>query len=191
MALLEYRLYPTNRNAREVARQMVPQMDMNPPYQRDHVWTLEQRRELVKSWVQGIPVGNVTINLRDTQAWAEAVGEDPYEAETPLVYGCVDGKQRIETARLWFDGDLAVPADWFDPGHVMHTIDVDMGEPYVTYNCLAIELRRHQGHTFQLPVTESRLPSPQLEAELFLRLNGGGTAQEPEVMERARKLAGR
>jgi hypothetical protein len=52
-------------------------------------------------------------------------------------------------------------------------------------------MRRHQGTSWFLPVIEGTLPTPQAEAELFLLVNGGGTAQAREVMERARKLAGR
>jgi hypothetical protein len=193
MALPEYRLSPTNRNAREVARQMVPQMDMNPPYQRDHVWTVGQRRELVRSWIMGVPVGIVIINLRDNPGWKKTTG-DVYEREDAIVYGCVDGKQRIETARWWFENQLTVPADWFDPEHVEQTIDfggAQTGQKWVKYSWLTLPMQRHQGHGFQLPMVEAQLPSPESEAELFLLVNGGGTAQEPGVMERARKLAGR
>lgn len=190
MALPQHRLYPTNRNAREVARQMVPQMDMDPPYQRDHVWSVEQRRELIKSWIMGIPVGIVIINLRDNPGWRKTTG-DVFETEGSKVYGCVDGKQRIETARWWFDNQLAVPADWFESEHVEQTIDFGTGRKFTKYGWLTLPQQRHQGHSFQLPVAEAQLPSPEAEAELFLLVNGGGTAQEPGVMERARKLAGR
>jgi hypothetical protein len=190
MALPEYRLSPTARNAREVARQMVPQMDMDPPYQRDHVWTVDQRRELIKSWIMGVPVGIVIINLRDHPGWKKTTG-DVYEREDSKVYGCVDGKQRIETARWWFEDMLPVPADWFEPEYVERTRDFGSGQEFVTYHDLTLPQQRHQGHSFQLPVAEAQLPSPEAEAELFLLVNGGGTAQEPGVMERARKLAGR
>jgi hypothetical protein len=44
MALPVHRLRYTNVSAREVARQMLPQMEIDPKYQRGHVWTVEQRR---------------------------------------------------------------------------------------------------------------------------------------------------
>lgn len=193
MALPEYRLSPTNRNAREMARFMVPQMEMDPPYQRDHVWTVEQRRELIKSWIMGVPVGIVIINLRDNPGWREATG-DAYDREDEKVYACVDGKQRIETARWWFGDMLTVPAEWFKPEHIEQTIDfggAQTGQKWVKYSWLSLPQQRHQGHAFQLPMAEAQLPTPEAEAELFLLVNGGGVAQEPEVMERARKLAGR
>ena len=36
--LPDYRLNTTNRTAREIARGVVPDTDMNPPYQRGAVW---------------------------------------------------------------------------------------------------------------------------------------------------------
>lgn len=189
MALPQHRLNPSNRNAREVARFLVPQMEMDPPYQRDHVWTVEQRRELIKSWIMGIPVGIVIINLRDNAGWREQTG-DIFHGLNDKVYACVDGKQRIETARWWFEGQLPVPADWFEPEHVERTGEFGSDREFVTYRDLTLPQQRHQGHSFQLPVAEAQLPTVQAEAELFLLVNGGGTAQEPEVMERARKLAG-
>ena len=186
MALPSYQLNPSNRTAREVARFFVPQAEMNPEYQRDHVWTTEQRIELVKSWIMGVPVGAVVINDRTGAAWRESTGIDVYE--TGKLWAVVDGKQRIETARMWFEGELRVPRAWFDEDE----IDA-LGSPsgMVSYRGLSEVTRRLQGNRFQLPVVEARLPSPQEEAQLFLLLNGGGTAQTPEVMERARKLAGR
>jgi hypothetical protein len=188
MALPTYQLYPTNRSAREVSGEfMLKQLDMDPPYQRDHVWTTEQRVALVKSWVKGVPIGAVILNRRDNRQWRENTGEDVY-GPGAFVWGVVDGKQRIETARMWFNGELRVPRSWFEE----HDID-SLGGPEGLVSCrgLTLPMQRHQGTTWFLPVIEATLPSPQAEAELFLLVNGGGTAQEPGVMEHARKLAGR
>lgn len=183
MALTTYQLYPSNRSAREVSGDfMLSQLDMNPPYQRDHVWTVEQRMALVESWIQGIPCGAVILNRRDTPQWLGKYGE------TGFSWGVVDGKQRIETARQWFTGELRVPRAWFED----HDIDA-LGGPdgLVSYRGLALPERRHQGTSWFLPVIEATLPSSEAEAELFLRVNSGGTAQESEILEHARRLAGR
>lgn len=188
MALPEYRLNPSNRNARDIVRHMIPQTDMDPEYQRGHVWTVEQRQELIKSWIMGVPMGAVIFNLRDNEGWRKNVG-DVY-ADGAKIWAVVDGKQRIETARQWFDSELPVPAEWFDPEDLEATkygISTDL----VTYEMLSLPRQRFQGHGFQLPTVEAQLPTLEAEVELFLLVNGGGTAQESEVMERARKLAGR
>lgn len=190
MVLPTYRLRYTNVSARETARQMLPQMEIDPEYQRGHVWTTEQRRELVKSWIMGVPTGNITINLRDNSGWRENYG-DLYEGpeDSWMIYGCVDGKQRIETARMWFAGELRVPRTWFAER------DIDAAacaaDGLVSYRQLSLPMQRHHGTNFQFSVIEAQLPTLQAEAELFLLVNGGGTAQETEVMQRARELAGR
>src|SRR4051812_12326951 len=188
MPLPTFQLYPTNRSAREVSGEfMLKQLDMDPPYQRDHVWTTEQRVALVKSWIMGVPIGAVILNRRDNRQWRENTGQDVY-GPGGFVWGVVDGKQRIETARMWFNGELRVPCAWFAKEDVEPAF-ADFN--HVDYYNLTLPMRRHQGTTWFLPVIEATLPSPQTEAELFLLVNGGGTAQEPEVLENARKLAGR
>lgn len=187
--LPEYRLSPSNRNARDVVNNVLPQADMDPEYQRAHVWTDAQRVELIKSWIMGVPVGAVIINLRDNPGWRTNHG-DVYETEGGRVYAVVDGKQRIETARLWFDSLLLVPADWFAPEDVVTRRNIGTGQGRVRYMDLTLPRQRFQGHSFQLPVVECQLHSKQAEAELFLLVNGGGTAQDSVTMERARKLAG-
>lgn len=184
MALTTYQLYPSNRSAREVSGDfMFGQLDMNPPYQRNHVWTVEQRMALVESWIQGIPCGAVILNKRDTEQWRQTTGHEVTGAGD--VWGVVDGKQRIETARQWFTGALQVPSEWFED------YEVDAPQGLVSYLSLSLPAQRHQGQSWFLPVIEAILPSPEAEAELFLRVNSGGTAQMPEILEHARRLAGR
>lgn len=191
MVLPTYRLRYTNVSARETARQMLPQMEIDPEYQRGHVWTVKQRQELIKSWLMGVPTGNITINLRDNTGWREN-HDDLYAGESPwIVYGCVDGKQRIETARMWFAGELDVPADWFEEDDIRDEIPKGAFDVYVNYLDLILPVQRHHGTSFQFSMIEAQLPTLQAEAELFLLVNGGGTAQESEVMQRARELAGR
>lgn len=191
MVLPSYHLYPTNRNAEDVVAHLLPQMDADPEYQRDHVWTVEQRRELVRSWIMGVPTGVVIINNRWNPGWRKTTGEDVVQRKDGKLWALIDGKQRVETARWWFDGQLPVLAEWFKPEHVEDTLTFDIGGPeFVTFRHLSRPAQRHQG-MWPMPVVEATLPSPQAEAELFLLVNGGGTGQEPGVMERARKLAGR
>jgi hypothetical protein len=185
--LPEYRLQPSNRNARDVVRQMLPQMDMDPEYQRAHVWTVEQRRELIKSWIMGVPIGAVIINLRDNEGWRKNYGSVYNTEGEPQIWAVVDGKQRIETARQWFASELRVPRAWF-ADHDVDALGSSTG--MVSYQGLSLPRQRFQGNNFQLPVVESQLPTRQAEAELFLLVNGGGTGQDSETMQRARKLAG-
>lgn len=186
--LTNHRLNASSRLARDFVRYTVPQMDLNPPYQRGTVWTLDQRIALVKSWLQGVPIPAVILNDRDNEGWRHAHGP-VYDQPGAWIWAMVDGKQRIETAVAWFGSEIAVPASWFDPLDVETTHDTDDG-PYVFYNQLELRMQRRMGLGFQLPVVEAKLPSIQAEAELYLLVNGGGTGQTSEDMARAARIAG-
>lgn len=183
-------LHAGNRSAREVARLADSgQLDLEPPYQRGSVWTLDQRIALIRSWCQGIPVGAVTINDRGSVWWADANGSGPLNNPGGKgLYAAVDGKQRIMTAQMWFNGELAVPASWFNGEDVAATEDTDDG-PYVRYTGLSLSRQRGMGMGFLLPVMEAQLPTQAEEADLFLLLNGGGTPQTPQDMDNAARHA--
>jgi hypothetical protein len=184
--LPDYRLSASNRSAQEVAGTMFSQIDIEPSYQRGAVWVTGQRIALVKSWIMGVPIPAVILNNRDTPEWRTNEGDAVYQGEAPT-WAVVDGKQRIMTARLWFSGDLQVPASWFPVDRVARATRTNDG-PYVTYRDLTPTGQRVIGRA-QLPVIEAKLPSVRAEAELYLLVNGGGTGQTPEDMARAGRVA--
>lgn len=183
--LPQFRLTASTGTAHEVARHMMPQMELTPPYQGGSVWTLDQRIALVKSWVMGVPIPAIILNDRTTGDWVAAT--DTNAAEAP-VWAVVDGKQRIETTSAWFHGHRAVPAGWFPADHVHTTIE-HTGGPYVTYTGLSLAGQRLLANRSMLTVVEARLPSVHAEAELYLLVNGGGTAQTHQDMTRAGEVA--
>lgn len=175
----------SNRSAREIARIFSGRDgDIAPEYQRGSVWTEDQRIDLVRSWLMGIPIPSIVINDRIFGAW-------PSDRQGPVggyAYSAIDGKQRIETAIAWFNGELAVPASWFAPGDVETTEETEDG-PYVRYTGLAIAERRHQGNSFMLPTVEAKVATLQEEAEIYVLLNGAGTPQSDEAMANATRVA--
>ena len=38
--------------------------DLNPSYQRGHVWGVERKRNLIKSMLMGLPIGAIIVNNR-------------------------------------------------------------------------------------------------------------------------------
>lgn len=58
-------------------------VDMNPDYQRDHVWELSDKISLIDSIMNNSDIGKFLFNRRDY-----------VDAETPL-YEIIDGKQRV------------------------------------------------------------------------------------------------
>lgn len=176
------------RPAREIARLFHDgEGDLNPTYQRGSVWTEDQRINLVKSWLLGVPVPTIVINDRIHAAW-ESYAPDG-TPEGGYFYGVIDGKQRVETAIAWFFGDLAVPASWFPAEHIDTTTPTDDG-PYVRYRGLTTPAQRYAANRFMLPTVEARVDSIQDEAALYLLLNGEGTAQTEADMANAARVAG-
>lgn len=181
--LVHQSLSITPRQAREVARlHTYGELVLDAPYQRGSVWSIDQRRNLVRSWMLGLPVPAVIINDRATDAWAQANGA---RQET---YAVIDGKQRIEAALAWFDGDLDVPASWFDPDCVETTHETSDG-PYVYVDELTVPGRRFLAHRATLPVAQANVATLADEALIFGLVNGAGVAQDEATLERARVIA--
>lgn len=177
----------TYRGARELVRMMRDGlMTTDLPYQRGDVWTPDQRIALIRSWLDGTPIPSIIINDRYTHDWAAANGSPVVEGPG---YAVIDGKQRMETARMWFEGEFAVPASWFAACEVVATEETADG-PYVRYTGLS----RAEQTSFALtralfPFAAAKVPTVEAEAEIYLRVNGGGTAQTAEDMARAERAA--
>ncbi len=172
----------TNRGARELAR-LAEQgiIDVNTPYQRGDVWTLDQRIGLIRSWLTGVPIPAVILNNRHDVAWASPLGPDD-----PM-YAVIDGKQRILTAIAWFQGDFAVPASWFPTDQVEHAEDTAAG-PYVPFPGLTKIGQRRMRNNTAFACVEARLANTRREAEVYLLVNGAGTAQTTADLDNARAI---
>lgn len=190
--LREWRLNASNREAHGIVTTMLDQIDMQPPYQRGTVWTTDQRIALIRSWIMGIPVPAIILNNRDSVEWAAREGSiygDGRRENFRPTWSVVDGKQRLETALLWFTDKLDVPASWFPPERIQRIQHTDDG-PYVSFLGLTDVGRRFVAHSFHLPVVEAKLPDLRSEAELYLLINGGGTPHSDSDLSTARGLAG-
>lgn len=176
--------------------------DLNAPYQRGSVWTVEMRRLLIKSLLHGIAPGAIYISK---------IGYDP---DRPKISGrIIDGKQRIETVQAFHSGEFAVPADWWADDELGDVPDDGM----VTYNDLSKLGQSRFEHT-TMPAIEvslttewslvepgtgtngnarqynirDRTPDEVLvaEAEVYLLLNNGGVDHTPDDLIAAANLAG-
>ena len=181
------RLENTYRGARELVHLMRDGfMTADLPYQRGDVWTTDQRIELVRSWLTGTPIPSIIINDRYTGEWARANGGAVVDEPG---YAVIDGKQRLETARMWFDGELAVPASWFPAQEVLRSEDTADGA-YVRYPDLSKAEQTSLALTVALfPFAAAKVATVREEAEIYGRVNGGGTPQTAEDMDRAARIA--
>jgi hypothetical protein len=168
--LQEFRLSVSALSAREFyLREDDPnRWVLDAPYQRGHVWSEARQQALLMSLFQGVPVGTIFVNRR---SW----DMEPYYV--------VDGKQRISAIRAFQEGRLAVPAHWFNEGDVEAHDD-----GMVRYSDLSRPLRLDFDGSV-LGVAESRLPSVEAEADLYLRVNFGGEPQTEADRDRAAKIA--
>jgi hypothetical protein len=58
------------RSARELSRMVEDEsLMLDPPYQRGDVWSMDQRVNLVKSWISQTPIPAVIYNCRDRLTW--------------------------------------------------------------------------------------------------------------------------
>lgn len=160
--------------------------DLNPPYQRGRVWTVEQNQNLVYSMLAGIPIGAVCINRRP---WQQSMACDS---------AVVDGQQRISAIRAFMDDETVVPALWFadDMGPrgeaLMSYINETCG--HIHHGGAIVEGVRFSGLNQNgrglftrctIGVLEANLPTVEQEAELYLLLNFGGVAQTDDDRQRA------
>ena len=172
--------------------------DMNPPYQRGDVWTTGQREALIQSMLQNIPFGAIIVS-------------DPEGGQAEVV----DGKQRLTTIIEFAAGRLRVPADWFpDEALDIDRIDDDgkvaVGDGLNDHGfslwerCQVPMLKcdpstgvepcepgtGNGGNQKQYRWFKRNTEETQREAaRLFTLVNGGGTAQTDETMDRAARIA--
>lgn len=175
----------TNRLAEGLANQIQRGvLILAPPYQRGSVWSTDQRIALMRSWLMGVPVPAILLNNRMGAGWAKNNPNDHYK----VAYATVDGRQRLETAVAWFNGELAIPASWVPADMVTATEDTDDG-PYVNNDGLTERGQRFVESRMSLPCAEAQVSTIREEAEVYLLVNGGGTPQTDTDMANAARVA--
>lgn len=168
----------TNRSMRDLVNQIGNgALDLNPPYQRGDVWTTEQRVNLIRSLLLGVPVAALVLNRRGSNAaWKRNEG-DPGE----VWYACIDGKQRLTTMQMWWSNQLSIPAEWLEQRM--------LGDWHCLAMVQAVDLsdvgRRFMDNRCTIPVAEASLDSLAEEAEVYGLINSAGTAQTAADLARA------
>ena len=143
--------------------------DFNPPYQRGSVWTLEQKQNLIRSYLMGIPTGSIITNTKKGAAGYSTI---------------IDGKQRLEATLGFMDDEFAVPVEWFDEE------DYSGGGSEVYFSELSKVFQRSFSMTTPTPVLEAHCDTVEEEAEIFFLINSAGSAQEEAHLAAVAKQAG-
>ena len=150
--------------------------NFDAPYQRGSVWTVEQRRNLIKSLMQALPIGVIFINFRN---WRDA----------PVV---VDGKQRLQTIMGFMRDEFDVPAEWFADAETEASDQPSLlpdAQHKLAGNIVFSELAQTGRGRFTrnaVAFYETKLPTVEAEIDLYLRVNAGGTLHTPDDLDRAR-----
>lgn len=177
-----------------------PKFDLEAPYQRGSVWTLDQRRALIKSLLMGLPIGSIIL------------ARLPY-AEGRASYRVIDGKQRVEAIRAFVAGDFSVPREWFadralsEPDSDFDAVRWQELSGYgrrrllnAALPCLEYDSNLRWVHdpthpkaiarsNEWYPVTRTDDEALAAEAELYGLINGGGTPQTEADMANAATFA--
>lgn len=133
--------------------------NLDPDYQRDHVWTDEQAGRFVGHLISGGAVPPVIINRDPTY-------EKPDEV--------VDGKQRLTACYRWMKGEI--PAILHDNREIRFSDLDEESQRYLT-SMTGPVIRINYGHWSREEVLD-----------IYLKLNSGGTVHTPEEIERVRGL---
>lgn len=147
-------------------------LEMNPPYQRGHVWGKDRARNLIRSTLLGIPCGAIILNDRWAAGWYR--DRDAAAKNNEPIYSVVDGKQRITALHAFASGQLDVPRQWWDDEDVRPEA---RGKDMVTINDLTPGARNDWLMMTTISVYEAQVKTVEAEEEVFNLVNHGGVPQ--------------
>jgi hypothetical protein len=131
------------------------QINLEPGFQRNSVWTSNDRRRLVQSIAAGYPLPNVFLYARSNNG--------------RLVYDVIDGKQRLESI-LMFTRIGGFKRDSFD-------VKLDLGEGHQWYDWTAIKKRfpdlRAKFEAYPIQTVQVTGDLKDI-VDLFVRINSTG-----------------
>lgn len=144
----------------EIVKRPDDPWDLNPDYQRDHVWTEEQRRKFVGYFlvVQRMPLVFLNYGRRGLIERAEVI----------------DGKQRLTSIEMFLEGRISAQLP-DDPENVRPLWWRDFDE--VDRRCAPM-----------VKCARVYLPTREDVLQFYLNLNGGGTVHAPEELAKVRAL---
>lgn len=154
------------------------ELDLAPAYQRESVWSEAKQQAAWYSWLSGVSIGAIYLNLRE---------------DDPQTYHVVDGKQRIEAYFAFVDGDLLLPSLWFAPRKTGSGMSLECpadAPEMVSFADLTDNGRSYAKSQPSCLYVESQLATEADEALLFGLINSGGVIQTHDTLAHAAKIAG-
>lgn len=191
-----------NTSAYEVAGNIADGFFALPPWQRDDVWTTEQRHRMIDSMTRGLPVGPIIV-WRPTFDRLDLAGARPLHGHpiNPRAGLVIDGRQRLTTLAMAAAGELPIRwtgERWHEGNGVIElaacmrcmtdSLDVAWSIDEFSKDALREYLRVYELiHFYQFTFLELRTTSLAEVVETYRRLATCGTQHslaDLEVMER-------
>ena len=143
-------------------------LQMNPDFQRGHVWTEEQQIAYIENFIRGA-VGELgrTITLscsefqKDREKHSDLIG-----------FYVVDGLQRLTAVMRFVKGEFKI----------FHHIDGGVDKDF--FNGSGYSIRSNQGLAFNV----FRMQTKKEILDYYLAMNGGGTPHNKEEIDRVTKM---
>jgi len=134
-------------------------LQLNPDFQRGHVWTTDQRSKFVEFFLMGGVTGRIIyFNKPSWQGNATTDYDD---------FVCVDGLQRITSIRMFMRNELKVFGQLYD----------DFGQR-----------ARHARANTNLVFNVNNLQTKAEVLQWYLQMNTGGTIHTDEEINRVKEL---
>ena len=149
------------KSTREDMESMGGKLDLNPDFQRDHVWTKEQRQRYIESLFRGVAPDRILFNC---PGWT---GNDPSGDLPKHTFECIDGLQRLTAMRGFLAGEFTV----FD-GLAMADLK---GTPF-------------HGRSIAITIVVFEFNTRADLLQFYLDLNSGGTVHSAAELDRVREL---
>lgn len=138
--------------------------ELNPDFQRGHVWTDSQRTAYVEALIRKTTTGRILFNC---PGWSRPHGGEGDIKEN--TFQCIDGLQRLTAVRMFMAGEITVFG-----GMVAAELK---GSPFDPFRML-----------YRLQVGIFEFTSRAELLQFYLDLNAGGTVHAPQEIERVRGL---
>lgn len=139
-------------------------LELNPDFQRGHVWNADQQRHFVENVLRGVVSSAGFVIQFNCPNWEN----HNYSGDLPLGFQCIDGLQRITAVQAFLDGRV-------------RPFGLSVGELDGSYFSM-----RGSRYRFRMAVHDFQSRSELLQH--YLDLNAGGTPHSAEEIERVRGL---
>lgn len=138
-----------------------PGLNLDPDFQRGHVWSDTQRSRYVEYILRG---GNAQIELQ----WNHPNWDSSGATDLPVEMQIIDGKQRLEAVRKYIRGEIAVF------GRYVHE-----------YAGTDFDIKRS---LYRLKMNVHDMKTRKEVLQFYLDLNSGGVIHSDEEIDRVRAL---